>query len=220
MRMIEITGKTVDEAIANAALELSLPIEQIRIDILDNGTAATAENEAVPARIRAIEKLSPQVAEKARLYVEELLKKMGLPANVTHKITREDKMRLEIWNASDGGALIGYRGNTLNAIQYLVNQFVNRGWQPGQERVDIEVDTQNYRQRRQRMLSNMVNDAVNKVQTIGRPVELEPMCDVDRKFVHLMVRDIANVTSESMEEGEKRRVVISKTESTPAFINE
>lgn len=209
MRTIEVSGPTVDEAIANALEEINLPLESVIIQILDKGNRGTEDGEGTPAKIRVSEKPSSENGIKAKEFLNTVLTLMGIQCEVTYKI-RGNTILLEVWNVPDGGILIGYRGVTLNALQCLINQYMNKSWKPGEERVDVEVDTQEYRQRRKRMLTRMVNDAVSRVFTTGKPVELEPMFDVDRKFVHLLVRDKEGILSISEGDGETRHVVLSK----------
>jgi spoIIIJ-associated protein len=209
MRTIEVTGNTVDEAIANALAEINLPLESVIVQILDKGARGSDEEEERLAKIRVSEKPSPENGIKAKDFLKTLLSLMGIQCEVTYKI-HGNSILLEVWNVPDGGILIGYRGVTLNALQCLVNQFMNKNWKPGEERVDVEVDTQEYRQRRKRMLSRMVNDAIAKIESTGKSVELEPMFDVDRKFVHILIRDRKGITSVSEGEGESRHIILSK----------
>jgi len=210
MRSVITTARTIDEAIAKALAELDLPLESVSVEVLRKGNRSDHILPDDRNQVRVTEKMPPDTLEKARLYAEQLLHKMGINCNVTAKAHGKG-MLLEIWNAPDGAVLIGYRGSTLNAIQYLVSQYMNKTLVPGVERTEIEVDTQDYRERRRRMLTKIIKEAMFKLESTGKEVELESMSDVDRKFVHLLIKEnYPDLTTTSIGEGESRHIVLGK----------
>ena len=226
MRTIESTGKTVDEAISVALQELNLSLSDVKIEILEEGNR---DLEIPTARVRVSEKVKSEIGNKAGSILKELLSKMGMSADVI-VIEEGDTIRLDIRNTPHGALLIGFRGKTLNSLQYLVHQMVNRNGTPDEQRYDIEVDIQDYRERRRKLLSRMATEAIGKVDLTGKPVELEPMSAYDRKYIHMLVKDEVGFSTTSMGEGQDRHIVISKgnydvsevedMDTTPTTLNE
>ena len=209
MRSTIATGRTVDEAILNGTEELGLSPDSVTVEIISRGDRTQSDSEEPQAKVRVSEKISTELVEKARSFLADLIKQMKFSGDVTGK-SQGKCISLEIWNSAEGSILIGYRGITLNALQHLVGQYMNRDWKPGQDRIEIRVDTQDYRQRRERLLSKMAMDAVKKARITGQAVSLETMNDVDRKFVHLLVKDLDDMESNSQGDGDERHIVISK----------
>lgn len=204
MQSIEKNGKTVDEAIAAALDELNLPLTEVRVEILDKGSTGGSE-----AKVRVSKKVKSEIGAKSAAQLKELLEKMGMRSEV---VVHEEgsTIRLEIHNEQDSAILIGFRGKTLNSLQYLVNQLLGKSRTEEEQRFDIEVDIQDYRARRRRLLTRMVEEAIGKVELTGKPVELEPMSAYDRKFIHMIVKDEEGLTSASEGEGQDRHIVIAK----------
>lgn len=209
MRSVEKTGKTIDDAITAALNELNLNLADVKVEILAKGSRGMIGLGASESRVRITEKPQNQFVDKAVEILKELLEKMGFKSDVII-LDNSDSIRLEIQNSIHGAILIGYRGQTLNAIQYLINQMIYHDLEFEQNRMNIIIDIQNYRQRRERMLSRIVREAIDKIQTLGQPVKLEPMNAFDRKYVHTLVQGYIGFTSGSIGEGQERHVVISK----------
>ncbi len=204
MQTVEKSGKTVDEAIAAALDELKLPLADVKVEILDEGSRDESE-----AKVRVSQKVKSEIGVKSAALLKELLAKMGMASEV---VVHEEgnTMRLEIHNNHDSAILIGFRGKTLNSLQYLVSQMLWKNISDGEQRYDIEVDLQEYRARRRKLLTRMAEEAIGKVDLIGKPIDLEPMSAYDRKFIHMIVQKEEGFTSNSVGEGQDRHIVIAK----------
>jgi spoIIIJ-associated protein len=149
-----------------------------------------------------------QVGQEA---VTDLLRLMGIRASVEttlgHELTDEGEPPPTVLNITgdDLGALIGRRGETLRALQYLVRLMVShrlKHW------TNLVVDVESYRVRRRRTLENLARRVADQVSRSGRPQALEPMPAYDRRLVHIALRKDSRVFTQSVGEGEKRKVTI------------
>lgn len=209
MRSIEIEARTVDEAVSIACKELGVGLAQVNFEILQEPTRGLLGiMGGKPAKVRVTVKDSKSVSEpaqKAAQLLKGMLDRMNIPAQVDVDETSESII-LNIRSSYSGGLLIGYRGKTLNSIQYLLNQMM------GKDKTNtrsIEVEFQNYRKRRQQLITRLTQEAVKKANETKSDVAMEPMGALDRKFVHLLLRDDKEVTATSVGEGADRHIVIA-----------
>ncbi|NJN68014.1 MAG: KH domain-containing protein [Chloroflexaceae bacterium] len=178
---------------------------------------------SVPATLaRSMELLeSGDVVGLARTILEELLKRMDIHAYVTAVTSRvpgqsgetmEETVTLHIEGADEQamGLMIGRRGETLQSLQFLLNMLVSRRIRRWPQFV---VDVGNYRQRRRESLEGLAHRMADRVRQIGRAVTLEPMAAYERRIVHLALRGDETVYTQSMGEGENRKVVIYPAKS-------
>ena len=146
------------------------------------------------------------LAEKRELaakVLREILERMGVDAEVS---AFDDGERIILdAHGSESGLVIGKKGATLDALQYLVNRIVFK--KPG-EAAGITVDAEGYRGRREDSLTDLARRLADKAIRSGRPVPVEPMNAHDRRVVHMALADHPEVTTESEGEGMARRVVI------------
>jgi spoIIIJ-associated protein len=137
---------------------------------------------------------------------------MGMPANVSlaAKGSGDDEtISLDIVG-EDLGILIGRRGETLSSLQYVVNLIASRHFKT---RVRVVVDVEGYRQRRHESLRSLARRFADQVKSTGRSVTLEPMPASERRIIHLELRDNPHVTTQSIGEGESRKVAILAKEN-------
>lgn len=206
MSIIEVEEKSVEEAIALACQKLKLPREKLEIEILSKGSSGIfGIVGARKAKIRVTAKVPPVelTAEKAKEVLAEILKHVDLP-NVVEWESREDSFYLNIIS-NGSGLLIGKRGKTLNALQFLVSKIVSR--QSG-ENVSVIVDTENYRTKRELSLTELARQLCDKVKKSHRPLTTGPMSAQDRRIIHLALKEDQDVRTKSKGEGNLRRVVI------------
>jgi spoIIIJ-associated protein len=151
--------------------------------------------------------LDPQ-AQRALEFVQMLLEKMTMDAEVSIAPDDgeggENEIRLEI-EGPDAGRIIGKRGQVLEAIQYLTTRIAHR---PGEERRHIAVDAEGYRARHEDQLSQMAKKLAQRVATEGKIITFDPMNARDRRVVHMAIKDMPGVRTESNGEGPDRRVQI------------
>lgn len=139
-------------------------------------------------------------------YLKSILMGMGFAdVKVTAKETAED-IYFEIESEEDYGNIIGRRGETLDALQYLTRLFVNRE-ENNNKRVALNVG--DYRKRREETLRNLAKRQALRVAKYGRSSALEPMNPYERRIIHTAIQEIEGVTSHSVGEGDRRRVVIT-----------
>lgn len=222
----EFSGKNVKEAIEKGLKELGLSRDDVEVKILDEGKAGLfGLMGASPAKIKLIikpvkgletgereevaqEKLSGvnliSAQKKVKEELNEILKLMGMEAEITTSLEGE-KVVADI-KSENGAILIGKKGQTLNALQLIVNLIVNRD---EKTRTKVIVDTENYRQRRENALVKMAGEVADEVKSKGRSRELEPMNPAERRVIHLALKDDRDVETTSQGEGNFRRVVVS-----------
>jgi len=229
MDVLEVSAKTVDEAIEQALAEMGVTREQVRITILSEGKSGGLFGiGSEEARVR-VEKLSPEeappppplaadVARVASETIQTLLKLMeveGTPAAATYPEEGGEPNTAPIAfniEGDDLGILIGRRGLTLAALQYIVRLIVGhqtKTWVP------IIVDAEGYKERRHEALKALALRMADHVKTRGAPFTLEPMPAYERRIIHLALADNADVFTESIGEGESRKVVIKPKHPGP-----
>lgn len=229
MKSIEISARTVAEAIQLALDQLGKDRDEVAIEVLEAGgdeeealvrvTVVEDEEEPVPTH-RSTPAHLDQVDQIARRILEELLERMDIHAYVTGVRTSalsqrgepEETLTLHVEGADEEamGLLIGRRGETLRSLQFMVNLLVSRKVQKWPQ---VVVDVGNYRQRRQESLEGLARRMAERVRQSGRPLMLEPMGAYERRIVHLALRDDPTVYTESTGEGESRKVVIYPAKS-------
>ena len=151
--------------------------------------------------------LDPQ-SKRAIDFIRMLLGKMSMDAEVSIAPDDgeggENEIRLEI-EGPDAGRIIGKRGQVLEAIQYLTTRVAHR---PGEERKHIAVDAEGYRARHEDQLSQMARKLAQRVMVEGKVITFDPMSARDRRVVHMALKEITGVRTESNGEGPDRRVQI------------
>lgn len=145
----------------------------------------------------------------ARELLEELLSLMNIPATVEEKEPSPDSSAPVCLNISgdDLGILIGRRGNTLASLQYIVFLMVS---QRLKAHMPVSIDVEGYKERRSQSLTSLAQRMAERVVATGHTVTMEPMPASERRIVHLALRDYPGVTTESIGEGEERKVTILK----------
>lgn len=143
--------------------------------------------------------------QRAEDVLAGLLVRLG-PQYHCHLEAHEEGIRAEI-TGGDLGTLIGKNGNTLEAIEFLVNVIVNKDAED-RERVRVSVDAGQYKSRRDQRLQQIAARAADRVRASGQPVTLEPMSPAERRVVHLALREIPGIASESTGEDPERRVTV------------
>jgi spoIIIJ-associated protein len=223
MKSIEISARTVAEAIQLALAQLGKDRDEVAIEVLEAGS----DDEEALVRVTAVDDDEEAASEElalsatgnvdqiARRILEDLLERMDIEGYVTvvhstvpgQKGEPEDTITLHVEGADEEamGLLIGRRGETLRSLQFMVNLLVSRKVQKWPQ---VVVDVGNYRQRRQESLEGLARRMAERVRQSGRPLTLEPMGAYERRIVHLALRADPTVYTESNGEGENRKIVI------------
>jgi spoIIIJ-associated protein len=206
MKSAEGRGRTLDEAVDAALIELKESRRNVDIKVISEGTEETVvevtviDHTAEPAASAAP---ANGKAEVARGLVEGLLKHMGVRAQVTVR-TGSEPITLDI-SGRDLGALIGWRGETLRALQSVTNVMVGRHLAEGER---IIVDVERYRQRREHTVREIAMRAARQVKMTGDAITLDAMQPFERRAIHLALEGDPDVTSGSIGEEPERRVVV------------
>lgn len=199
---IEAEGDTVEEAIEQALNELEATREQVTIDIVSEPTKGILNFGAKPAKVRAT--LKQDVSSAPETILQEVLSRMGIDAEVESDFV-DGSTHLNITTDSPA-LLIGKHGQTLDAIERLLNCIINKA---SLVKKRIFVDTEGYRERREERLIEMANQVAEKVKYTDREVVLAPMSARDRRVIHVALKEDGVVSTYSQGEGEMRRVVVT-----------
>lgn len=228
MKSIEISARTVAEAIQLALAQLGRDRDEVAIEVLEPGSddeealvrVTSVDDDEEPAPEPAPRLSGASVEQIARHILEDLLERMDIQAFVTavratvpdQRGNPEETLTLHVEGADEEAMslLIGRRGETLRSLQFMVNLLVSRQVQKWPQ---IVVDVGNYRQRRQESLEGLARRMAERVRQSGRPLMLEPMGAYERRLVHLALRDDPTVYTESSGEGENRKIVIYPAKS-------
>ena len=206
MSSAEGRGRTLDEAVDAALIELKESRRNVDIKVISETNEETVVEVTVIDQTAATND-SPAPAngkgETARGMVEGLLKHMGVRAQVTVR-TGADPITLDI-SGRDLGALIGWRGETLRALQSVTNVMVGRHLTEGER---IIVDVERYRQRREHTVREIAMRAARQVKMTGDAITLDAMQPFERRAIHLALEGDPDVTSGSIGEEPERRVVV------------
>jgi len=219
MKSVETEGKTVEDAIQKACEQLQVSREALEIEILESGSSGFLGIGARKAQIRAAIKEAPaaprqepeapssedaHLAQEAQKILKDLLERLEIDGQVE---VQEDSERIYLSIKGDGsGLLIGRKGQTLDALEYLLNKIVHKH-QEGKKR--IVVDTENYRARREEALVDLARRLGDKARKLGRPVTISPMNAHDRRIVHLALQEDRTLRTRSTGTGLFRKIVIS-----------
>jgi spoIIIJ-associated protein len=205
MSAMEIEGKSVEEAIETACQRLSLPADQLEIEIVSHGSSGIFGIGTRNAKILVSPKESGDATslQEAKEILENILTHFQIPAKVEANWV-ENRIRLDI--ASNGsGLLIGKRGQTLHSLQYIVNKIYNRR---GTRKAHIIIDTENYRERRRQALIEVARNLANRAKKSSKPATSSPLSAYDRRIIHLALKDDREVRTKSKGDGVLRKVVV------------
>ena len=204
------TGATIEEAREKALAELAAPEDiDVKIEVLEMPVKKTfGLFGGAPAKVRASYEESP--AGKAIDYLKRVLEGMGIPDVTVKEICEDGHYRLDLDCGENHGAIIGRRGDTLDAIQYLGSLVLNNALD---EHVRLSVDTENYREKRSESLERLARKMAMKVVKSHRSMTLEPMNPYERRIIHAALQDFNGVTTYSTGTEPGRRVVIAPDNS-------
>ena len=203
MKTLEMTGKTVSEALENALKSLNLTEDRVEYEILDEGSKGFLNLIGTkPAKI--LVKVKRDYNEEVRLFLRNILNSMKVQAEI--RIREENDIIHIDLTGPKMGIIIGYRGETLDALQYLASLVVNKDHNIPYKKVIL--DTENYRKKREETLIRVAEKTAYKVKKIRRPYKLEPMNPYERRIIHSALQDNEYVYTFSEGEEPHRRVVV------------
>lgn len=207
MEYREFSGKTVEDAVMEAAIRLETTSDKLEYEVVDKGSSGFLGIGSRPAKVRARKVLDAK--EKVEEFLSDVFAAMQIKVNVNIDENQEEKtMNIDL-SGEDMGVLIGKRGQTLDSLQYLVSLVVNKG---EEEYIRVKVDTENYRQRRKDTLENLAKNIAFKVKRTGKAVVLEPMNPYERRVIHSALQGDRYVETHSEGEEPFRKVVVTLKE--------
>lgn len=204
MKWKEFTAKTVDEALTHAMLDLKTTEDNLEIEIIEKESSGFLGLFSKPAIIRVREKTL--VDDIGKDFLERLLDKMGVEAEVISTFDEEKNLVDMNIKGEDMGIVIGKRGTTLDAIQYLTSLVINKN---SENYTKVKLDTENYRSRRKETLENLARNIASKVKRTRKSVTLEPMNPYERRIIHSALQSDKNIDTFSVGDDPYRKVVIS-----------
>ena len=210
----EFEGKTTEEAMKNASRELALPVEELTFDILEPGSAGifglvggkkakirvTVESQAEVVQVEAVDEKGVDLARESLQKILELI-----PMDtIVHAEQIDGKIALDI-EGDKSGLLIGRRGKTLDALQYIVNKIVNKALE---QKAHVVVDSENYRKRRKESLTQLAHKMGDKAKRTKKSVTTNLLNPHDRRIVHLALKEDDRLDTRSRGDGLLKKIVI------------
>lgn len=207
MNYIEVSAKTIEEAITEACQKLGVTSDKLEYEVVEEGSSGFLGIGSKPAVIKAAVKMvDVSLEDKAKLFLNDVFSAMNMAVVVEVSYDENEKnMDIDL-SGDEMGVLIGKRGQTLDSLQYLVSLVVNKDVD---DYIRVKVDTENYRQRRKETLENLAKNISFKVKKTRRPVSLEPMNPYERRIIHSALQNDKYVVTHSEGEEPFRRVVVS-----------
>ena len=204
---IEVSAKTVNEAITEACRKLGVTSDKLEYQVIEEGSSGFLGIGSKPAIIKASAKIEEVSAEDtAKNFLKDVFAAMNMQVVIDVKYNEEEKsMDIEL-SGDEMGVLIGKRGQPLDSLQYLVSLVVNKEME---EYIRVKIDTENYRQRRKETLENLAKNIAYKVKKTRRPVSLEPMNPYERRIIHSTLQNDKYISTHSEGDEPYRRVVVT-----------
>ena len=204
MEYIEVKGKTVDDAVTEALVQLGTTSDQIEYEVVDKGSSGFLGFNSKPAIIKVRKKFS--LEDQVKDFLSQVFKAMDLEVEIITKLDEENKVMDVEFKGPEMGVLIGKRGQTLESWQYLTNLAVNK---QSDSYVKVKLDTEDYRRRRKETLENLAKNVAYKVRRSRRTVSLELMNPFERRVIHSTLQNDKYVETHSEGEEPNRHVVVT-----------
>ncbi|MFA5340747.1 MAG: RNA-binding cell elongation regulator Jag/EloR [Clostridia bacterium] len=201
---IEKTGKTVDEAVQAALLELGLELGDVEIEIVEEEIKGLLGIGRKEARVRVYFSTEDDPKETIKLFLEDVLSQMGLAPDVY--VSEEEGFYKADISCNDSGLIIGRRGEVLQSLQFLTSQVVSRAYDT---HIRVLIDTENYRERHKAYLEDLAKKTAEKVVKSKRDFMLDPMSSYERRIIHTYLQNKDNISTYSVGDEPNRKIVIS-----------
>ena len=239
-RSMEKSAKSKEAAIEAALKELGLTKDEVKIEVLDEGSkgflglgardarvkvtplgAVSEEAEVKEEKVAPVKKVKREEKvkkeslggpeEDAKKFLADIFAAMNLDVNIDAKMGEEQSMTIDL-SGDNMGIVIGKRGDTLDSLQYLTSLVVN---QRSEDYIKVSIDTENYREKRTEALLALSSRLADKVTRTGKKFTLEPMNPYERRIIHSNLQDSETVTTYSIGQEPYRKVVISPKNAKP-----
>jgi spoIIIJ-associated protein len=223
MRQLEKTGKTVDEAVELALREMQTSIDNVIVEVVEEPSkgllgiigskqarvrVTVKEDEVLVSPEETLDEVSVEEMQKIiKEFLASVLTEMGINPDI-EIVVEEDTFFTNV-EGEGLGLLIGKRGQTLEAVQYITNIVANRH---SGKRIRVIIDAEGYRKRREEVLQQLANRLANRVERGGESIMLEPMTAHERKIIHTTLQNNPKVLTRSEGEEPNRKVIIQAKE--------
>jgi spoIIIJ-associated protein len=200
---VEKEGKTIESAVEEALIELDISLDDAEIEVVDEGNKGLfgliGGRSAV---VRVWKKTNYE--QVIRNFLSPILAAMGVEDEI--EVTQEENNSLSVrLPAENSGIIIGRRGETLDALQYLLGLAVNK---QSDQYIRVTLDVGNYREKREETLVKLANRLADKVFKTKKSMSLEPMNPYERRIIHAALQDFGSVETYSIGDEPNRKVVI------------
>jgi spoIIIJ-associated protein len=224
MDSVETEGDTIDQAIEVALKTLGVERDRISIEVLSEGKKGILGFGAQKARIRAVVRTgkidmrapaaeaqadeieAAEFIDRSKSVLAEILKLMGFTASIESRSGQPAEEAVLEVHAESSALLIGRKGQTLEALQYLVSRIA--GERPGSEGPHVVIDIENYRERRRKSLEDMALRLGEKAKRQRKTVTVDALSAADRRIIHTALHDDPWLTTRSLGQGSYRRLLI------------
>lgn len=204
MEFIEVTGKTVDDAITESLVKLGTTSDKIEYEVIEKGSSGFLGIGSRMAKIKVRKK--SDVEDFVYEFLHDVFKAMDMEVEILINKSDDGKTIDVELKGNEMGVLIGKRGQTLDSLQYLANLAIGK---QVNEYVKVKLDTENYRNRRKETLENLAKNIAYKVKRTKHPISLEPMNPFERRVIHSALQGDRYVSTHSEGEEPYRYVVVT-----------
>lgn len=202
MKEVTKSGRTVEEALRAAISELQTTKDHVKYEVIEESKKGFLGIGFKPAVVQVRIKKDP--LETARTFLRNVTAKMGVPIEIEE--SRDERNFIFTLSAEKIAVLIGKRGNTLNALQYLTNVAANRH---ADEHIHVLLDAENYRERREETLQQLAKRMADKARHTGRIVQLDPMPSMERRVIHIALKGEEGIVTHSEGADPNRKIIIT-----------
>ena len=205
MEYIEVSAKTVEDALTDASVQLGITSDQLEYEIVEKGSNGFlgligSKNATIRVKVKS------SVEDEVKEFLTSVFNAMKMQVEIEIN-KNEDERFLDVeLKGDDMGVLIGKRGQTLDSLQYLTSLAINKH---SDVYYKVKLDTEDYRKRRRDTLENLARNIAYKVKRTKRPVSLEPMNPFERRVIHSALQNDRYVTTHSEGEEPYRHVVVT-----------
>lgn len=203
MEFVEFKGKTKDEALMQASVELGVPSTDLEYEVVSEETKGFLGIGSKPCIIKARRKKT--FIDEIREYLESLFKAMDIQTEIQIEFDETENVLSINLEGPEMGILIGKRGQNLDALQYIISLAVNK---KSESYIRVKLDTENYRARRKETLENLAKNIAFKVKRSKRSFALEPMNPYERRIIHATLQNDKYVSTKSEGEEPYRKVIV------------
>ena len=204
MEFIEVSAKTVEDALTDASVQLGITSDQLEYEIVEKGSSGFLGIGSKNAVIRV--KVKSSIEDEVRKFLTSVFNAMNMEVEIIINKNEDEKFLDVELKGDDMGVLIGKRGQTLDSLQYLTSLAINKH---RDDYYKVKIDTEDYRKRRKDTLENLAKNIAYKVKRTKRPVSLEPMNPFERRVIHSALQNDKYVTTHSEGEEPYRHVVVT-----------